>query len=179
MGDYISSLNETKVMIDIRKGDHEFIMQNATTISTYWFIDCQYYGQTNDFAFAYNFTTPGMTHEIGALVIVSYNSPTTTTVLPPTTTTAPTNVTTISPNTTTANSNGTHVTVVTTTMLPTTVASANPTMKPLTVASPITVSTIDVANISTPPYICSNTSLIPPDPNKIYGYFHKKIYVRG
>ncbi|XP_050464993.1 uncharacterized protein LOC126858579 [Cataglyphis hispanica] len=179
VGDYISSLNETKVMIDIRKGDHDFIMQNATTISTYWFIDCQYYGQTNDFAFAYNFTTPGMTHEIGALVIVSYNSPTTTTVLPSTTTTAPTNVTTISPNTTTTNSNGTHATVVTTTMLPTTVVSANPTVKFPTVASPITVSTIDIANISAPPYICSNTSLIPPDPNKIYGYFHKKIYVRA
>ncbi|XP_070160443.1 uncharacterized protein [Polyergus mexicanus] len=173
VGDYISSLNETKIMIDIHKGDYDFIKQNATMISTYWFIDCQYYGQTNDFAFAFNFTNPGMTHEIGALVIVSYNPPTTTTVLPPTT--ASTNVTTVLPNTT-ANPNGTHFTVVTTTMLPTNVASANSTMSPM-VISPITISTIDTVNISWPS-ICSNTSLIPPDPNKTYGYFHKKIYVR-
>lgn len=178
-GDYISSVNETKLMIDIRKGDYNFILQKATAISTYWFIDCKYYGQTNDFVFAYNFTSPGMTHEIGALVIASYNPQTTTTVLPPTTTTAPINVTTVSPNAITTSPNGTRITVpLTTTMLPTTVASADPSIKPATAAPPIAVSTIDAANIYLP-YICSNTSLIPPDPNKTYGYFYKKIHVRG
>ncbi|CAL1687058.1 unnamed protein product [Lasius platythorax] len=183
-GDYISSVNETKLMIDIRKGDYDFIIQKATAISTYWFIDCKYYGQTNDFVFAYNFTSPGMTHEIGALVIASYNPQTTTTVLPPTTTTAPINVTTVSPNAITTNPNDTRITVpltttmLPTTMLPTTVASADPSIKPATAAPPIAVSTIDAANIYLP-YICSNTSLIPPDPNKTYGYFYKKIHVRA
>ncbi|XP_029170282.1 uncharacterized protein LOC114939972 isoform X2 [Nylanderia fulva] len=179
VGDYISSVNETNLTIDIRKGDYDFIMQKATAISTYWFIDCKYYGHTDNFAFTYNFTSPGMTHEIGALVIASYDPPTTTTILPSTTTTAPINVTTVSPNATTANPNGTRITDVTTIMLSTTVASVDPSIKPVTTASPITtISTIDAANMSLP-YICSNTSLIPPDPNKTYGYFYRKIHVRA
>lgn len=169
IGDYISSIYETKLIVDIYKGDYDFIIQKA--ISIYWFVDCKYYGQTNDFTFAYNFTNPNTTHEIQAVVIAWHNPPTTTTVLP--TTTVPTNMTTILPNITTASSNGTHVTAVTTTMLPT-IMSTNPT----TIVSPTTVSTIDGANISLS-YVCSNISFIPPDPNKIYGYFYKKIYVRG
>lgn len=174
MRDYISSINEAKLIVDIHKEDYDFIIQKAMTISTYWFIDCQYYGQTNDFTFAYNFTNPETTHEIEALVIASHNPPMTTTILPPTTTTAATNVTTVPPNITTASLNETHVTAVTTTMLPTTIASANPAI----IASPITVSMTDATNVSLP-YVCSNISFIPPDPKKIYGYFHKKIYVRG
>ncbi|EGI68417.1 hypothetical protein G5I_02930, partial [Acromyrmex echinatior] len=172
-GEYISSTNETKLMIDLRKGDYDFIMQKATTILTYWFIDCKYYGQTNDFAFVYNFTSPGITYEVGALVIASYDPPTTTTIAP-TTTVAPVNVTTVAPNITTTKSNGTLVTVIT---LPITVTSVKPPMKS-TIALPINTSTIEPTNISLP-YICSNTSLIPPDPKKTYGYFYKKIHVRA
>ncbi|XP_011331991.1 uncharacterized protein LOC105276228 isoform X2 [Ooceraea biroi] len=178
-GDYISSINETKLMVDIRKDDYEFIMQKATAISTYWFIDCKYYGQTNNFAFVYNFTSPNVTHEIGALVIASYDPPTTTTVSPPTTTIAPVNVTTVAPNSSTANSSEVHVTQpVTTTTLPTTVTSAKPTIKSTTAISATNASKTDVNNMSMP-YICSNASLIPPDPNKTYGYFFKKIHVRA
>lgn len=170
--EYISSTNETKLMIDIRKGDYDFITQKATAISTYWFIDCKFYGQTNDFAFVYNFTSPGITHEIEALVIASYDPPTTTTMLTPTTTAVPVNVTTVAPNNVTTNSNETHVTVT----LP--ITSAKPSIKPMTTTLPIDANTINVVNTSFP-YICSNTSFVPPDPNKTYGYFNKKIYVRG
>ncbi|XP_011172773.2 uncharacterized protein LOC105205181 [Solenopsis invicta] len=171
-GEFISSTNETKLMIDMRKGDYDFITHNASVLSTYWFIDCKYYGQTNDFTFAYNFTSPGVTHEIGALVIVSYDLPTTT--IPTTTTIAP-NVSTIAPNAT-ANSNGNLVTVVTS---PTTVTTAKSSIElSTTTAVPTNVSVIDTVNMSLP-YICSNTSLIPPDPNKTYGYFQKKIHVRA
>ncbi|XP_012220832.1 uncharacterized protein [Linepithema humile] len=181
-GDYISNVSETKLMIDMRKSDYNFIMKKATAISTYWFIDCKYYGQTNDFTFAYNFTSPNMTHEIGALVIASYNPPTTTTVLPLTTTTvSPANVTTVTPITSTTNPNGTHVTTpngtnIIATTLPTTVTSAKSPIN-FTTAAPSNAS-IDAANISLP-FICSNTSIIPPDPNKTYGYFYNKIYVRA
>lgn len=174
-GEYISSTNETKLMIDMRKGDYDFITQKATAISTYWFVDCKYYGQTNDFAFVYNFTSPGVTHDIGALVIASYDPQTTATMLPPTTTAASVNVTTVVSSATMANSNVTRVTIVT---LPVIVTSAKPSIKPTTTALPIDTSMIDAANISLP-YICSNTSLIPPDPNKTYGYFYKKVHVRG
>ncbi|KYN43886.1 hypothetical protein ALC56_01621 [Trachymyrmex septentrionalis] len=173
VGEYISSTNETKLTIDLRKGDYDFIIQKATAILTYWFIDCKYYGQTNDFAFVYNFTSPDITYEVGALMIVSYDPPTTTT-MAPTTTIAPVNVTTVASNITTANLNGPLVTVIT---LPITVTSVKPPMKS-TIALPINTSTIEPANISLP-YICSNTSFIPPDPKKTYGYFYKKIHVRA
>lgn len=173
-GDYISNLNETKIMIDMRKGDYDFIMKNATAISTYWFIDCKYYGQTNDFTFAYNFTSPDVTHEIEALVIASYNPPTTTTVLPPVTmSVAPANVTTVAPITTTTTPNGTNII---TTTLSTTVTSAKSLINFTTVA--LNNASIDAINISLP-FICSNASLIPPDPNKTYGFFYNKIHVRG
>lgn len=181
-GDYISNLNETKVMINIRKGDYDYIIKNATAISTYWFIDCKYYGRTNDFAFAYNFTHPDETHEIGALVVASYDPPMTTTTLPPTTTTmSPANVTTVAPITTTTNPNETHVTTpngtnVITTTLPTTVTSAKSTIN-FTTTDPSNAST-DSINVSLP-FICSNASFFPPDPNKTYGYFYNKIYVRS
>ncbi|XP_014472594.1 PREDICTED: uncharacterized protein LOC106743348 [Dinoponera quadriceps] len=179
-GEYVSSVNETKLMIDMRKGDYDFITKNATSISTYWFVDCKYYGQTNDFAFVYNFTGPDTTHEVGALVVASYIPPTTTTVLPPTTTTTPVpgNITTVAPNNTTTSPNGT-IAPATTTASPTTVTTVKPTtLKPATTASPTNASAIDAANMSLP-YICSNASLIPPDPNNTYGYFHKKINVRA
>ncbi|KAL6262341.1 hypothetical protein P5V15_007432 [Pogonomyrmex californicus] len=174
-GEYVSSTNETKLMISMRKGDYNFITQKATVISTYWFIDCKYYGQTNDFTFVYNFTSPGMIHEIGALVIASYDSPTTTTMPTPTTAAVLNNVSTIASNDTMANLNRTHVTVVT---LPITVTSTKSPIKSATTAFSIDESAINSAKISMP-YICSNTSLIPPDPNKTYGYFYKKINIRA
>ncbi|XP_011865339.1 PREDICTED: uncharacterized protein LOC105560657 [Vollenhovia emeryi] len=175
-GEYISSTNETKLMIDLRQGDYDFVTEKATAISTYWFIDCKFYGQTNDFAFAYNFTSPGVTYELGALVIASYDPPTTTTMLTPTTTAAATNATTVPSNATTANTNGTRVAVATSPM--TVTSTARPPTKPTTAASPIDATTIDISNRSLP-YICSNSSLIPPDPNKTYGYFSKNIHVRA
>ncbi|KYM94803.1 hypothetical protein ALC62_14398, partial [Cyphomyrmex costatus] len=173
-GEYISSTNETKLTIDLQKADYDFITQKATVILTYWFIDCKYYGQTNDFTFIYNFTSPGVTYEIGALVIASYDSPTTTT-MAPTTTVIPVNVTTVASNAITVNLNRTFVTVVT---LPTTVTSVKSPIKSTVIALPINTSTLESANISLP-YVCSNTSLILPDPKKTYGYFYKKINVRA
>lgn len=170
-GEYISSTNETKLIIDMREGDYDFITQKATAILTYWFLDCKYYGQTNDFAFIYNFTSPGVMYEIGALVIVSYSPSMTTTMLTSTTTAVPINMTTVASNATVTNSNRTCVT-------PITVTRAKPLIKPTTIALPIVASTLEAANISLP-YICSNTSFVPPDPNKTYGFFNKKIHVRG
>jgi hypothetical protein len=63
-----------------------------------------------------------------------------------------------------------------TTELPTTISIKSTTK--FTTAITTNASTTDINNISLP-YICSNTSLIPPDPNKTYGYFFKKIHVRG
>lgn len=183
-GDHIPNVNETKMMINIREGDYDYIMKNATAISIYWFIDCKYYGQTNDLVFAYNFTSPDEMHEIGALVIASYNPPITTTVSPPTTTTmSPANVTTAASITTTTNSNETHVTTpnrtntITTTLstASSTITSAKPSLD-FTTAAPSNAS-MDPVNIFLSSS-CSNTSFVP-DSNKTYGYFYRKIYVRA
>lgn len=150
----------------------------ATTVSIYWFIDCKYFGQTNDLNFLYNFTNPNVSHMLEALVIASYDS-LTTTVLPSTT---------ISPITTTILSNKTvqnnTISNITKEVTNAIISNNNFTIKLISTEMVTEMSLndavnniSDVNNISLP-YICSN-SIIPPDPNKTYGHFTKKIDVRG
>ncbi|XP_012148190.1 uncharacterized protein LOC100879796 isoform X2 [Megachile rotundata] len=183
---YVSSISETNMTINIRKGDLDYLM-NATSVSIYWFIDCKYYGQTSDFYFLYNFTIPDRSHIVEALVLASYDPITTTTVSP---TTVP--VSTVSPNATVPNTTVSNITVsniavsnITTTELVTTVTPNNyATSNIINVTSPIpfidtsNTSMATVNNISLP-YICSNSSMILPDPNKTYGHFIKKIDIRA
>ncbi|XP_015113528.1 uncharacterized protein LOC107038779 isoform X2 [Diachasma alloeum] len=156
---YISSAVESEIKIDLREGDANYIIKNATEISTFWFVDCQYYGQTNDFTFRYNFTHPDETKSIEALVVASHEPPTTTTVAPTTTSTTPapaTNVTTTKPATTTT-------------------STPKTTLQP----SVQNNSSTDMGKNMSLPYVCVNTSVVPPDPKKTYGYFHKDVYVRA
>ncbi|XP_076756930.1 uncharacterized protein LOC143427022 [Xylocopa sonorina] len=177
---YVSSASEANVTINIRPGDMDYLMK-ATTVSIYWFIDCKYFGQTNDLSFLYNFTTPDTSHTIEALVIASHDLPTTT--VPPTTTTSPI-ITTVQPNVTVPNITTYNVTVEE--VATTTVPSNNATVKAM-LTSTVTVAPQDDAlntSISTTnnvslPYICSNSSIIPPDPNKTYGHFVKKLDIRA
>ncbi|XP_043682714.1 uncharacterized protein LOC122636001 isoform X2 [Vespula pensylvanica] len=172
---FVSTALETQFGIDIRKGDYNFIIEKATSISTYWFIDCQYYGETNDLNFSYNFTNADMSRDIAALVIASYEP-----IEPPITTTAAT----ILPSNTTSNTsliNSTASTVLsTTTISPTTIPHINTTIATLMTITPAlnsTGNTVNTGNISFP-YVCLNTSILP-DPNKTYGYFTKQISVRA
>ncbi|XP_035734883.1 uncharacterized protein LOC118447246 isoform X1 [Vespa mandarinia] len=171
---FVSTAYETQFGIDIRKGDYDFITEKATSISIYWFIDCRYYGQTNDLNFSYNFTNSNTSSGISALVIASYEpieSPTTTTVA----TVLPSNTTS---NTSLINTNGSTV-LSTTTISPTTVLHINTTIATSMTIMPAFNSTIiNTGNISFP-YICQNTTAIAPDPNKTYGYFTKEIFVRA
>lgn len=173
---YVSSTSEANVTINIRKGDMDYLMK-ATTISIYWFIDCKHFGQTNDLSFLYNFTNPDVSHMLEALVIASYDS-LITTVLPSTT---------ISPITTTIPFNKTvqnnTISNITKEEIASAVISNNLTIKLISMVTEMplndTASNIsDINNISLP-YICSNSSIIPSDPNKTYGHFTKKIDVRG
>ncbi|XP_034181551.1 uncharacterized protein LOC117604987 isoform X1 [Osmia lignaria lignaria] len=174
MDPYVSSLSETNMTINIRKGDLDYL-NKATSVFIYWFIDCKYYGQTSDLYFLYNFTNPDTSHIVEALVVASYDLLTTTT-LPPTTVPV---TTTISLNITVPN---TTVSSITTTELATTVVSNSYATLDATTSIPL-IDTLNssmssVNNISLP-YICSNSSIIPPDPNKTYGHFIKKIDIRA
>uniref|UniRef100_A0A0C9QXJ7 TMEM130 protein n=1 Tax=Fopius arisanus TaxID=64838 RepID=A0A0C9QXJ7_9HYME len=154
---YVSSAAESKIKIDMRKNDEDYIIKNATSISTYWFVDCKYYGQTNNFTFGFNFTRPDETKSIEALVIASHEPPTT---VPPTTTSTtpipPSNITTAKPTTTT-------------------------TSKPTSTLKPSwqNYSSIDLGKNISLPYVCFNSSSVLADPKKTYGYFHRDIYVRA
>ncbi|OAD58448.1 hypothetical protein WN48_11102 [Eufriesea mexicana] len=166
---YVSSASEANVTLNIRKGDMDYLMK-ATTVSIYWFIDCKYFGQTNDLNFLYNFTNPDASHMLETLVVASYDPPTT---LPPTTTLPV--MTTIPSNTSISNvtiSNITMEEVVTTTVS----SNTMPMVTPVSLNNATNSSISSVNNISLP-WICS--SIIPPDPNKTYGHFTKKIDVRA
>ena len=157
-------------------------LMKATSILIYWFIDCKYFGQTNDLSFLYNFTIPDTSHVLEALVVASYDLPTTT--VPPTTTALP--ITTTAPSNATVPNITTVSNVTTEQMVMTTMSSDNLSIKPMSTSTITPAPLNDATNISVSnvnnislPYICSNSSIIPPDPNKTYGHFVKKIDVRG
>ncbi|XP_012251514.2 uncharacterized protein LOC105683477 [Athalia rosae] len=166
VNDCVSSKSDTKIQIDLRKGDYDYIAHKATSISTFWFVDCKFFGQSPNFTFTYNFTEPDKTHVVEALIVASYEPPVTTTTLAPTTVAPPT--TTLNPNTSTIMPNISTTKPPITVITPATVvteSNTNPTVAPL-------------ANHSFP-FVCLNSSIISPDPNKTYGYFTKEIKVKA
>ncbi|KAK0072889.1 hypothetical protein PV325_010644 [Microctonus aethiopoides] len=177
--EYVSSASEAEVKINLREGDENYIKNNATEISTYWFVDCKYYGQTSDYIFHYNFTKPNVTASVEALIVASYEPPTTTPA-PTTTTSTTTTTTTISP---TPPSNGTTTLNVTTakpivmSTTPIKVKTVSTTLRPHAQANNSTTYPIDTKNTSLP-HVCINSTFIPSDPNKTYGYFHREVKVR-
>ncbi|XP_012271533.1 uncharacterized protein LOC105694949 isoform X2 [Orussus abietinus] len=174
---YVSSTSEAKSIVSLHKGDYNYLMTNATSISTFWFVDCKFYGQSENFSFGYNFTIPNTSHTIEALVIASFDPPPLTTVAPVTTstTTIPTSSSMAPPvpinstklNTTSTPNETTPATRTTST-----------TVKPMSSSTPMTNSIPEMGNLSFP-YVCLNSSIIPPDPNKTYGYFVRKVDVRA
>ena len=205
--EFVSSAVEVSHHVDLTEVDHAFLTQSATSVLTYWFVDCIYYGQTPGYVFNFNYTEPGKTQHVEALVIASFEPPTTTTSTSTTTSTTPTPPTT-SPNTTTVT---TPSTKVTTTIFPTTSAAAtsiatttpsknityeinsneiNSVMQMfpvqdthvMPVVAPAAVNKSNgtvVNNTIFVPYVCLNSSIVLPDPNKTYGYFHRRVTVKG
>ncbi|XP_043280712.1 uncharacterized protein [Venturia canescens] len=215
--EFVASGLNTKINVTLRDGDNFYVKNNLSKASTYWFVDCKYYGMTEDFSFDYKFTKPDEVYTVEALVIASHEEPTTTTVAPTTTTTTttlpPTKTTTVVPitisaktptpknttmaaptlNTITSKLSSTSF-VNSTIALPSTLSSTQTssfietTIGP-TVA-PKNVKTTTVPNVTTHengelfgnvtfPFVCLNSSIIPPDPKKTYGYFHRQVKVRA
>lgn len=177
---YVSSTSPVTHNIRLKAPDTAFLKQNATSIVTYWFVDCIYYGATSDLTFIYNYTNAiDQERHLEALVVASFEKPS-----PPTTTMAPMTTTTLPPSTTTGSPNGT------TTMSTTT---PKPTVPPTTAAITTVLPSNNITAIVQPnvqlgsnasvipilPYVCLNTSIVPLDPKKTYGYFSKKVKIRG
>lgn len=170
-----------------------YLKSNATSVITYWFVDCVYYGPTNDFKFDHNYTVPEKEHTIEALVVAGYE---------PITTPAPSTTTTIATTTSAHTTSSTAAPTTkpsTTTLKPknvtaaTTVAAGNMYLHSVNLvsskrqkrAASYNNGTIMVkANGTLVPYngsfpfVCLNNT-VPPDPSKTYGYFSKTVQVKG
>jgi hypothetical protein len=162
---FISSAEITSLSVDLRKGDLDYINKTATSVSTYWYIDCKPYAIDN-FKINYNFSVPNSMHIIEALVVASYDP--LTTIAPTTNATHsndPMNVTaTVSPN----------VTISAMSTMPTTIAS----IAPNTSLIPNTSNkTLPILENDTFLFICKSS--IETDMNKVYGYFQQEVNIRG
>jgi hypothetical protein len=203
--EFVSSTVEVSHLVDLTEMDRAFLTQSATSVLTYWFVDCIFYGQTPGYIFNFNYTQPGKTHHVEALVIASFEPPTTTTSTS-TTSTTPTPPTAY-PNTTVVTSPSTKATTTdfsTTSTAATTIATTTPSknityeinsnevssvmqMFPVqdTNVTPVVAPAVNKSNGTVlnntvfVPYVCLNSSIVLPDPNKTYGYFHRRVSVKG
>lgn len=153
-------------VVKLKDTDLSLLNNSATQVVTYWFVDCVYYGPSNNYSLMMNYTEPEKDHRIEALVIAGYE-PLTTPAPSTTTTSAPNVTTTIPPNSTT------------TTVTPKNVTKRE-IQKPMKGSSQIK---IKVNGTLVPfdgdfPFVCVNNT-IPPDPTKTYGYFSSNINVKG
>lgn len=182
---FVSTADALLYTVNLTKPDAAYI-SNATSITSYWFIDCIYYGPIEGMSFTKHFLTADETHEVEVLVVADF------TPLPP----KPVPTTTIRPNVTTVSPN------VTTTIKPNVTIPVHNKNDKLTLSTTITppvtpwwLSTnkweitsrneshqLIKVNIGGKlvkyngsfPYVCNGTN-IAIDDNKTYGYFSSKI----
>ncbi|XP_057663799.1 uncharacterized protein LOC130898479 isoform X1 [Diorhabda carinulata] len=182
---YVSTKAEVVHQVKLKQTDEDFV-QNAVTLRTYWFVDCNYYGITNGYEFAFNYTLPYEKHMIEALVMADFTPLPTTTVPTTTSTTTATTSTTTAITSTTAPTSTT-TTIASTSNGTTTTVSTKP---KTTTARKIKRSPINTKFVSEPISLaCANGSFRPYhnqfpmihnyslgsyyDLQKTYGYFYK------
>lgn len=171
-------------------------IKSATSVYTYWFIDCVYYGFTSDLKFDFNYTDPDHEHVVEALIVADFTPlPPSTTVPPPTTTTKATTTTAKPTTTTTPTTTKPTTTTAPTTAKPTTATAVTTSVNPKVADANKNlvkreVSTKDpqkimkkvngtlVPYIGSFPYVCNGTE-VTIDPRKTYGYFTDVIDVKG
>lgn len=204
--EFVSNASAVQHQIALSPPDYSYLKDNATSILTYWFIDCTYYGMTTNFTFSYKYDQPGTEHVMEALIVAGFEpittpAPTTTTTT--TTTPKPTSTTTTTTTTTTTKP----TTTISTTKAPTTLTTPNPTTVTINNPDSSSVSTADntihkdkvkreiqngssnlinmngsiihVDENNTFPFVCLNQTNIAPDPKKVYGYFSRRMIVKG
>lgn len=189
---FVSNASAVKHEIVLISPDYLYLTNNATSILTYWFVDCIYYGMTSNFIFEYKYGVAESQHVVEALIVAGFEPITTTT-----STTSTTSTTTTSTTTTTTPKPST--TVTTTTKAPPTtqlVIISNSTSPPtitnnnnnrvrrdnqenaLNMLS-LNGSMITLSDNNSFPYVCLNQTNIAPDSKKAYGYFSRSMIVKG
>lgn len=73
---YVSTHLETVHKIEINAADLNYLNMNASSILVYWFVDCDYKGNTTNYTFSANYTHPDVEHEILGIIVANMTSPT-------------------------------------------------------------------------------------------------------
>lgn len=144
-----------------------FLNQNASTVITYWFIDCMYIDQTTDMMLNYTYNDT-KDHTLDVLVVAN-NEP-----LPPLTTTTTTTTTTSTTTTTTT----------------TTTPKPSSTVPPAQNATGLAVSESTAHKIvkrnakkalirAEKDFICHNSGIVPIGDKYTYGHYQETISIRG
>lgn len=166
----------------LSKPDAKYL-ENATSVTSYWFIDCVYYGPTNNGLFIHKFPKSEEEHTIDVLMVADFHPtppPTTTTTEKPTTTT-----TTEKPSTSTALTKA--PANVSTTAVPSTQKPVNGSFRAKRSVESVDANrtqnimmnvngTLQRYNGSFP-YICNGTVAV--DETNSYGYFSRHIVAKG
>lgn len=183
--------------VSLKESDSTYLKNVTKSALTYWFIDCEYHGVTDDFKYFHFYNRSDIQHTVEALVVAGYE--------PVTTTTTPT--TTTSTSTTTATTTSTTTTSATTTPKPmnttplvtaetkvvksedvniTNVIKTKRSVNDETTKIPHEIVYYRGSNLISSnqqfnlesPFIC-NRSIVPLSTNNTFGYFVKSFTVKG
>ncbi|KAJ6624807.1 hypothetical protein Bhyg_17572, partial [Pseudolycoriella hygida] len=151
--EFVSSAVELNQTILISPTDMEYLSENATDITTHWFVDCKYLGASNNLTFVRQYLNENQKYDIEVLVVASFEplpEPTTTPIPTTTTPTTTTTTTTTTPSTTTPS---------TTTPSTTTTSSTTPT-PPTTTSSTTTIPPTSPSTTTSSPTITTSSTTI-------------------
>ncbi|KAG4065197.1 hypothetical protein HA402_007594 [Bradysia odoriphaga] len=130
----------------------EYLTQNATYITTYWFVDCNYVGASHNLTSISKYLNENQKYDIEVLLVASFDplpEPTTTEAPTTTTTTTTTTSTTTTTTTTTTPPTTTPTTTTPTTTVPTTTTTKPTTTTPSTTTAATTSQTTPSSTPST------------------------------
>lgn len=177
---YVSNTTTVLHKVQLSSSDMEYLNTTATQILSYWFVDCVYYGITQNMEFLMNYANVDDSHVVEAFIIPNFDpfpteAPTTTT---PTTTTTTTTTTTSKPPA-----------ISTTTLNPRGIKLKRSATELITNFDPVSMKDIIYKNLSTFtnrtvkynnsfPFICNNHTIVPILSDIPYGYFNRKFTVR-
>ena len=65
-GAYVANNSPVNHIIALTEPDAKFLKEKATQIITYWFVDCKYYGQTEDMSFQFSYEGSDKSHDVEA-----------------------------------------------------------------------------------------------------------------
>lgn len=167
--EYISNATSVTHNIELHSPDAKFLKNNASAIATFWYLDCNYIGKTNDLMFEFNYTTSDVTHFIDALVIASLESNHSSTYAIPHTTLSPAE-------------SSTEIYLINNST-----KSSDPKFNSSTVPYNNTKFSYLIFNngnssiLTSPPiqYDCAKKTFSPMNKHDIYGLFSRKIKVKG